>query len=142
MYYQPRHRIALLALVLISCLPGPVFQNITTRGDLNLSCSCVTPWLPEHDQPASEAPPEVIALQGLLKAIHNRCMQSERFMAAIEGEAARMTARQVEQLQVGKTQVLDRSSLLTFKTFVDITFQRYLLPLLVSWWLIGWLAGF
>ncbi len=60
----------------------------------------MTPWLPEHNLPQPEAPPELTALHVLVAAMHDKCMQSERFMAAVERAAAGMTARQVEQLQV------------------------------------------
>ena len=63
-------------------------------------CSCVTPWIPDHDLPQPEVPPEVAGLRALVAAMHDKCMQSERFMGAVERQAAGMTAGQVEQLQV------------------------------------------
>lgn len=60
----------------------------------------MTPWLPEHQLLQPESPAEVTALQTLVSAMHNKCMQSELFMCAVQREAGGMTARQVEQLQV------------------------------------------
>lgn len=65
-----------------------------------LTCSCVTPWIPEHELLQAEAPPEVAGLHVRVAAMHSKCMQSQRFMTAVQREAAGMTARQVEQLQV------------------------------------------
>ena len=65
-----------------------------------LTCSCVTPWIPEHELLQAEVPPEVAGLHMRVAAMHSKCMQSQRFMAAVQQEAAGMTARQVEQLQV------------------------------------------
>lgn len=65
-----------------------------------LCYSCVTPWLPDHTASQPELPPEVLALHGLAAAVHSQCMANDRFMAAIQQEAAGMTAKQVEQVQV------------------------------------------
>ena len=65
-----------------------------------LCYSCVTPWLPDHPASQPELPPEVLALHGLAAAMHSQCMANDRFMAAIQQEAAHMTAKQAEQVQV------------------------------------------
>ena len=62
----------------------------------------MTHWLPDHDASQPEPPEEVSALQGLAAALHSKCMASDQFMATIQQEAARMTAKQAEQLQVFK----------------------------------------
>ena len=60
----------------------------------------MAPWLPDHEASQTELPEEVSALRGLAAVMHSKCMASDQFMAAIQQEAARMTARQAEQLQV------------------------------------------
>ena len=47
-----------------------------------------------------EPPEEVSALHRFAAAMHTKCMVSDQFMVAIQQEAACMTARQAEQLQV------------------------------------------
>ncbi len=65
-----------------------------------LTCSWVTPWIAEHELLQAEAPAEMAGLHMRVAAMHSKCMQSQRFMAAVQREAAGMTAREVEQLQV------------------------------------------
>lgn len=60
----------------------------------------MVPWLPDHEALQPELLEEVSALHGLAAAMHTKCMTSDHFMATIQQEAARMTAKQAEQLQV------------------------------------------
>lgn len=67
----------------------------------------MTPWLPDHEASQPELPEELSALQALAAAVHSKCMASDQFMATIQQQAARMTARQTEQLQVGHLRTND-----------------------------------
>ena len=60
----------------------------------------MTRWLPDHEASQPEPPEELSALQGLAAAMHSRCMASDQFMTTVQQEAAHMTAKQAEQLQV------------------------------------------
>ena len=60
----------------------------------------MAPWLPDHEASQCELPEEVSALHAQAAAMHSKCMASDHFMAAIQQEAACMTARQAEKLQV------------------------------------------
>ncbi|DBA75340.1 hypothetical protein WJX77_001634 [Trebouxia sp. C0004] len=74
--------------------------QVTDKHWQSITAWCVTPWIPEHELLQAEAPPEVAGLHIQVAAMHSKCMQSQRFMVALQREAAGMTARQVEQLQV------------------------------------------
>lgn len=49
---------------------------------------------------------EVSTLRGLTAAMHSKCIISEKFMVAVQQAAARMTARQAEQVQVHPSMVV------------------------------------